>query len=353
MNTLHRLQLRFSFGFVMLILTLALAPAASAHVPIGAGGNESLATARPISDPLKSWAIYGDLLGGGQSQYYTFQIAQGQAIHLSLLTTTDPADAAFAPQAVLLGPGLPSQGQLPGGVQAPAGAGWVVINSARPAHATYEAFGPGSYVQLAELTLPAPASGAYYVAVQAAERGGHYGLALGDNESFTPAEWLSNPFSMFTVFAWERQNLALALLPAALVLVVGLGLLARRASAPAKRQRLDLAGWLAALAGLLFLGSGATVLSQMLLAVSHAPVDGELIITLIFAGLPIALGALALWLALGQGQRRARTRVLLMLLAGGGLLFWAGYWLGPALALAAALAPGRKAQPGADTAGTR
>ncbi len=227
----------------MLILTLVLAPAASAHVPIGAGGNESLASARPISDPLKSWAIYGDLLGGGQSQYYTFQIAQGQAIHLSLLTTTDPADAAFAPQAVLLGPGLPSQGQLPGGVQAPAGAGWVVINSARPAQATYEAFGPGSYVQLAELTLQAPAAGAYYVAVQAAERGGHYGLALGDNESFTPAEWLANPFSMLMVFAWERQNVALALLPAVAVMLVGLGLLARRASAQPGAGWTWPAGW--------------------------------------------------------------------------------------------------------------
>ena len=93
MNSCHRLPLRFSFSLLVLVLTLVLAPAASAHVPIGAGDNESLATARRISDPLKSWALYGDLLGGGQSQYYTFNIAQGQSIHLSLLTTTDPVAA--------------------------------------------------------------------------------------------------------------------------------------------------------------------------------------------------------------------------------------------------------------------
>ena len=143
-----------------------------------------------------------------------------------------------------------------------------------------------------------------------------------------------NPFSLMSVYTWERQNLLLALLPALAVVGLGLIVLARRQRAG---RRLDVIGWLTALAGLLFISTGATVLSQMIIALTHSPADGMVIITLIFASLPIFLGGLTLRLALGQRGRL--FRLWLALLGVLALVFWAGFVVGPLLALAAAVLP--------------
>ena len=301
---------RLSSSLIILILALAIVPTASAHAPIGSGDNESLATATRVTDPTKSWAIYGALHEGGEANYYQFDAAQGQHIHLTLLTTTAAEDATFTPSLVLMGPGLPSQGTVPSFVQTPPGAAVLAQSGARPAQATYEAFGPSAYRQLADLALDAPASGTYVVAVQNADRGGHYGLAIGDRESFTLSEWLLNPFSLLSVYTWERQNLALLLAPALAVLALGLWLLVRRHLGG---RRLDLMGWLAALAGLACLGTGATVLSQMLWSLSQAPADGLVIVTVLFALLPALVGGLTLRLAVrsaGQWTGRRRTHAI-------------------------------------------
>ena len=330
---------RLSSSLIILILALAIVPTASAHAPIGSGDNESLDTAPRVADPTKSWAIYGELHEGGEANYYQFDAAQGQRIHLMLLTTTSAADATFTPGLVLMGPGLPSRGAVPSFVQTPPGATLLAQSGARPATATYEAFGPSAYLQLADIALDAPASGTYVVAVQNADRGGHYGLAIGDRESFTLAEWLLNPFSLLSVYTWERQSLALVLAPALAVMALGLWLLIRRQLGG---RRLDVIGWLAALAGLACLGTGATVAAQMLWSLSQAPADGLVMVTLLFALLPVLMGGLALRLAVrSSNQWTGRSRLYLVLLCAGALLVWAGYLIGPALALVAAILPAK------------
>lgn len=328
---------RYTISLVALIVSLMIVPTASAHAPIGSGDNESLATATLVTDPIKSWAIYGELHEGGEAQYYKFDATKGQRIHLTLLTTTSAEDATFTPGIILMGPGLPSQGTVPNFVQTPAGAAVTAINGTRPAQATYEAFAPSSYEQLADIALDAPASGTYYVAVQNTDRGGHYGLAIGDRESFTLAEWLLNPFSLVSVYAWERQSLPLVFAPALAVMFLGLIVLVRRHMSG---RRLDLIGWLAAMAGLAYLSTGATVVSQMFISMSNAPVDGFVVATLIFALLPIVVGALTLRLAVRQsGRWTLRSRLYLGLLGGGAVVVWAGYLLGPILAIVAAVVP--------------
>lgn len=332
---------RLALGLVLLVTAILIIPTATAHAPLGSGSNESLETATVVPEPTKSWAIYAALHEGGEAQYYVFDIGQGERIHISLLTTTAPEDAEFMPGVILMGPGVPSRGFVPSYVETPDGAGILAVNGTRAAHATYEAFAPSSFVELADISMDAPASGRYYVAVQEPNRGGHYGLAIGDRESFTLSEWLLTPFSLLSVYEWERQSLPLVLLPAIATAALGLFLLVRRQRAG---KSLDMIGWTGAVAGLLFLATGATVLSQMVLSVSRSSLDAFAIVTLIFAVVPITLGLLTVRLTLrNSGHWTLRSRLYLIVLGSGALFAWAGFVIGPILSIAAAVLPSNAA----------
>ena len=64
------------FPSIVLLIMLLISSPAMAHVPLMAGGNEDISTAMHISDPGKSWAIYG-VLEPDTVQYYSFDIESG------------------------------------------------------------------------------------------------------------------------------------------------------------------------------------------------------------------------------------------------------------------------------------
>jgi cadmium resistance protein CadD (predicted permease) len=73
---------------------------------------------------------------------------------------------------------------------------------------------------------------------------------------------------------------------------------------------MTLPGWTGALSGLSFLGTGATVLSQMGFALTRAPLDSEVVITLVFAAIPILLGVSTLLLVRKiAGEMKTRHRI--------------------------------------------
>jgi hypothetical protein len=314
---------------LFLLLLLLSGQAAQAHVPVVPEGNWNLSGAFPISDPAKSWAVYGDL-EAGKASYHSFEIEKGQRISLSLLASTDPREEGFAPSMALLGPGLKHEGELPGFVELPAGYGAVSIKGVRPEEATYEPFGPSSYYHLADLDIEAPASGIYYVAVYDPMRGGHYGLAVGYLESFTLEEMVATPVRLISVYQWEGQSLPLVLMPFLIAVVIGF-LLRRRA-------RLTPFFLAATLAGMLFIGSGLSILVQTALSLSRAPPGPEVLISLALAAVPTLLGALALR-ASRSGRPRARERAAMILLGIVALPLGAGLILGPASAVAAGILP--------------
>ncbi len=322
----------------MVLIGLLAAPEVLAHAPLNPGNNEALVMATPIPDPTKSWAIYADLHEGGEAQYYTFDIHQGEAIHVTLLASTDPSEEGFLPTMALMGSGLQGPGTVPSFVQAPPGAGVVVLEGRRPAGATYEAFAPSSFYQLAGVKMEAPATGTYYIAVFDASRGGKYGLAVGDRESFTLQEWVLTPVSLLSVYQWEGQALALSLAPMVATVAVGAALLTRwrmgRGTPWGAFQAL------AGLAGLLFLGTAASVLFQMLFTLTRAPVGPEAAITVVWIVGPLLLGMEALRISsTAPGGVDARRRICLASLGVLGLLLWAGTLAGPALALIGSVVP--------------
>ncbi len=92
------------------------------------------------------------------------------------------------------------------------------------------------------------------------------------------------------------------------------------------------------MAGVLYLGSAATILYQMGWSLSTAPLGADSSITIAFALLPLGLGLGILRLTLkGTGVEDSRGSVKLAILGVGGLFAWAGFLIGPALAVIASL----------------
>lgn len=318
------------------LLSLLFLPQVFGHAPLMPGSNESLATATIVPDPTKSWAIYAELHEGGEAQYYRFDVSEGQRIHVSLLKSTRPEEKHFVPGFVLIGPMLASKGSVPNYVEVPGGVGTIVVEGKIPPEATYEAFSPSAFYQLAEVEMSAPTSGTYYVVVYEPSRGGHYGLAIGDRESFTLSEWALAPANFVAIYQWEGESLPFILAPAALTLVVGILVLVwLRRTREMPRAPFQ---WVGASAGLLFIASGLTVISQMLFALSRAPGGPDIAITIIFALVPVILGLVTIRLALRRTVH-IRTRAGMAIVGLLALFAWAGFIVGPVLAILASILP--------------
>ncbi|MGZ8879589.1 MAG: hypothetical protein ACXW1N_04615 [Halobacteriota archaeon] len=329
--------------FAILAICALFTPIVSAHSPVFPGNNTSLDSAYVVNDPTKSWALY-TTLQPGQVQYYRFNVTQGGSIYVQLYKNTEASNLGFLPSFVLVGPGLTSDGTVPANVAVPPGASSIVMQGQQPDEATYEGFGPGSFYDLGSVEVKAPATGTYYVAVYDAANGGAYGLAIGERETYTPTEYVLIPYSMFQVPLWEGQNPLVLLAPMVLVVVVGLGILVMKSDKHASlRSPFTLLG---TLAGLIFIGTGAYTLVQMLLAISRSSVEPEALITLIFVLVPVILGILALRVVL---QRREQTgiwpRVAIAILGLMAIFTWTGIYVGPALALLASIMPAYSSMP--------
>jgi len=226
-------------------------------------------------------------------------------------------------------------------VEKPAEARTFVVNGEQPAQATFEPFSPSSFYSLADVTINAPATGTYYIAVFESTIGGHYGLAVGDRESYTLDEWILIPFNLLSIYQWEGQNIILVFAPMILTLVIGIGMMILRSKN--KKTPRTPHGWIGSIAGLLFIGSGATILFQLAFSLMKAPLGSEAAITIMFALIPILLGIGTLRLS-WRVERKTdlKSRIYLAVLGVAALFAWAGLIIGSALAIIASALPRRQ-----------
>ncbi len=328
------------YALIVFVAFLFFVSTAFAHSPFGAGDNESLETASVIPDPTKSWAIYAELHEGGEAQYYRFDALNGQRIHVMLFKSVRPEDGSFLPSFVLMGPEIQNHGSIPSFVEIPDGVGRAVADGMQSSYSTFEPFSPSVFYELAELDLVAPADGTYYVAVYESSRGGHYGLAVGDREDYTLTEFILIPINLISVYQWEGQSLALIFAPMTATAAIGFLLMVWRWRTRFSNK--GFFGWMGVFAGLLFFGSGASVLFQLALKLTQTAASFEVVVTIVFALLPIILGAVALRLCLGAEEKvDLRKRIYLAIVGIVALFAWAGLLIGPALALIASFLPSR------------
>jgi hypothetical protein len=318
----------------LLLLVIRLTPIVAAHTPLQSEGeNTSLGTALAIPNPTKSWTLYRELHEAGETEYFRLHLHAGERFVVSVYTPRSTA-LHFVPNLVVMGPRVATESPAPDAIEVPPGAAAALVVGHRPAAPEYEPFTPASYFFTAEYRADVTVDGDYFFAVYADAGEGRYGVAVGYVETFTLTEWLRIPLDVIGIHQWEGQSLPFILAPMALTLALGLGLLLW------KYRPLGVAGWLEALAGLLYIGSGVMTATQMLLAVLGATSTSSLLLTVVFAGLPIVFGWAILRRSVGRtAPRPLRARAIMAMYGLLGLALWAGLLTGPVLAVAASVVP--------------
>lgn len=317
-----------------------MATSATAHSPLFPSENHSIADAKLIEDPAKSFAIYHGL-EGQEAAYYKFDMKSGGRILLQVLIPTSPEDG-FVPGLALLIPGTELDASVPPFVEVPTGYGAIVALGNAGAEGELEPFSPGPVFMLAEIDVIAPDDGTYYALVFSNEVGGNYAIAVGYVEGFTAEEILLLPLSLLTIYQWEGQELWMVLLPYILVVATGLILAVcgyRRMGKPDRTVK-----WLAMLSSLAFLGSTANILAQLLFTFARVPLSSPVIVSLLFAFAYLALGLVGARFAYKRGKNLdLSARVIFLSIALVGFVMWGGFYIGPALALVIAISPPYKA----------
>jgi glucan phosphoethanolaminetransferase (alkaline phosphatase superfamily) len=204
----------------------------------------------------------------------------------------------------------------------------------------YEPFTPSALYEVASYSRRIEVSGTYYVAVYNATEGGRYSLAIGYLEEYTVPEWLMVPYDVIGIHLWQGQSLLLILSPLIFVLVVGAGFLVWRWQRGS--TAFTLFEWLASVAGLLYIGTGAMIFLQIGIAFAETGPAFSAVLSVVFGLVPILLGVAALYRALwARDTRPIRDRIYIAIIGVLGLFFWAGLLVGPALALIASILPNR------------
>ena len=295
----------------------------------------------------KSWAVYG-LLPEQAAHYYSLDRKEGERIYLSLFKTADPGENGYRPTLLLIGPDLEEDIKPDHLPPLPPGALQLKLlrgDEKTAAAATYEPFGPSSFIELAEINITSPEAGRYYAAVygSASESignnsshvsggGGHYGLAVGYEEEFSFTDRFLTPLRLISVYLWEGQSLGMILIPYLLAGIIAL-LFFWRGS---RRTSFCLAGLLS---GFLFLATSASVFNQMVFSLTRAPLGPEVYITLAIGVFHALLGVASIRLA--RGEAGILQRALLAVIGTIALLAGSGLIIGPLLAMAASFLPSR------------
>lgn len=84
------------------------------------------------------------------------------------------------------------------------------------------------------------------------------------------------------------------------------------------------------------------LITQMIVALTTATIDASIVLTVIFALMPILLGLAILRLTVREKDVTNRLRVYIAIAGAVGLFVWAGLLVGPALALLASLVPAKR-----------
>jgi hypothetical protein len=267
--------------------------------------------------------------------YYKFSLNTGDRLTLSLMT---PGFGAPVPDMIVMSPG--TSGNIEGlsqPVTVPFGYNAEVIKGQKPVTAEYEPFSPAAIFNVASYAKNITRPGTYYVAVISPADETQYSIAVGYLEEFSLFEWGLVPLNLVNTHIWEGQSIIAILAPFFAIIILGLLLIARRERD--NRIKKPRSFWLATIAGLCYLGGACIVLVQMVRVLMVTGPSAGVIITLIFALIPLLLGVWALRIARSTSPQSKKDRLSLLIIGLLGLLFWAGLIIGPVIAFIAALVP--------------
>lgn len=317
----------------LFIFFIFLIPVVTAHVPLSSGDNISIEKALHVHEPTKSWAIYDGLTELEQAKYYRVNLKNGERLRISIYT---PEEKNFEPGCVVMGTQLLNNGSLPDWVEIPEGFNYLVIEGERSSEAEYEPFTPTSYYFTVDYDREVNFTGTYYISVFERNNTGKFGIAIGYIEKFSADEWLMVPIDVINIHLWEGQNPGVIFAPLIVILIFGLGFMLWQNIKEDKIKLVkppeNILGWIGYTASLIYLGSGAMILHQMIIALSKSSVGIAVVVTLVFAFIPIVLGFMILLIVLREKKKFDKKDDIKFAFYGIlGLIFWAGLLVGPIL----------------------
>jgi len=233
-----------------------------------------LDTALEVPNPTKSWTLYRELHHEGEAEYYKLDLKAGERLRISLYIKEFKGD--FFPKLIVMGADLALPDDFPSSIEKPEGYGAILFDSTIPENREYEPFTPTSYYYLIDVDIPILESGDYYVVVfEPHLEEGKYGIAIGYKEEYTLSEWVMIPFDVIGIHEWEGQSLIGILAPLFLSLVLGLFVLFWKGFI-----KLNLFNIVGSIAGLLYIGSGFMMFTQMIIAFVGAPFSSTVVLTI-------------------------------------------------------------------------
>jgi hypothetical protein len=322
-------------ALILFFLIFSVVPTVFAHTPLKPGGeNDSLEKALDIPNPTKSWTLYRELHEEGNAEYFMLHLHEGEKFVVSVYTPRN-ADPDFVPNLIVMGPSIEKTSPVPITINVPEGAEVALIEGKRPENPEYEPFTPASYYFTANYREDVKVEGDYYFVVFSDKGEGRYGVAVGFVETFTITEWLMIPLDVIGIHQWEGQSLYLIIAPIALTLALGLSLLFWKF-----KPKASIAVFLGVSSGLLYVGSGFMMVTQMFIALIGATSTSSLILTLVFSMLPIVVGlAILRKIVKHNDPWTTRDRVIFAVFGILGFTLWAGLIVGPSLAIIVSVLP--------------
>jgi hypothetical protein len=320
---------------LLIFLVICLVVPVCAHVPVISGDNNKIGSATVIDNPGKTYVFYGEFHENGEVAYYRMDLKPGDQLSVSLMNAGMNSPV---PDMAILSPNSSLPGEnIPRGVSIPEGYAEEIIPGVPPAGAEYEPFAPSAIFTVGRHSQMVTVPGAYYIVVFSPANDTAYSIATGYREEFSVSEWVMVPFSVIRTRVWEGQSIPDIFAPFFAIAVIGAIMVMRREKKKGTRPRL--AFWLTTSAGLCYLGGASITFIQMIRALGITGFSPGAGITLILVVIPAVLGFIALRLARGPVPRSVQDRLFMAVIGGLGLAFWAGFVIGPVMAVIAALIP--------------
>ena len=351
----------FSIIIIFSFLIIIIFDPVQGHVPVYPENNDDIEHAYHVHDPTKSWVVYDEIEHTSQSKYYKLELTEGERLRVIIFT---PDEGKFNPGIIVMLPILTeniSHGiytgngtdQLPAGISLPYGYSAMVIPGNRESQnmAEYEPFTASASYHTVDFDMKLNSTGTYYVIVYESELCGRFGFAVGYMESFSVSEWLMVPYDIINIHLWEGQNPALVMYPIVAVLVLGfiINFYFRKHKNQTRSLKTHL-GIIGIFIAFLYIGSGCILLNQMVLALTKTGFSAAVVVTIVFASIPIVLGIFILELYNSDhynSKFELTPRFRLKLFSYGllGLVFWAGLIIGPVIVIILSILPKNIAQP--------
>lgn len=206
---------------LLVILFVFVTTVVSAHKPIFENKDTSINSPIVIDNHQISYAIYAELDGKNDVDFYEFEAKEGQNFYIEMLVPKIKSNENFQPNFVIISKQIPNKDSVP--LDIPQGYG--VINVPYPENYTnefYEKFTQTTYLKAQSISGIIEKDGKYIIGVYSNSKGGKYTLAIGKKEDFGFKDILTFPYVYFKVKYFFNPIITLLCLATAILVIFGL-----------------------------------------------------------------------------------------------------------------------------------